>query len=145
MEQELAVALRPEDRRRDLAPSGPRIGDVISPAGCSPRPIAASVTSRTTRAWTAGSRTTPSFVSPRPASNCGFTSATRSPPEGSNADAIGPSTRRSEMNETSTVARVTASGSERGDSERAFVRSIETTRGSARSRSASWPRPTSTA
>src|SRR6185436_612093 len=143
--QEEARAGRRRWSRNSRLPSGPRIGDAISPAGCMPSSIAAAVTSRTTRAWTAGSRTTPLSVSPLPASNCGLTSPTRSPPAGSNVDTIGASTRRSEMNDTSTVARVTGSGSEVAVSVRALVRSIETTRGSLRSRSASCPRPTSTA
>src|SRR6185295_13679535 len=80
--------------RNSRLPSGPMIGEGISPRGCKPSWTAASVTSRTTRAWTAGSRTTPSSVSPLPASNWGFTSATRSPPAASKVLAIGPSTSR---------------------------------------------------
>ena len=56
-----------------------------------------------------------------------------------------PRTLPSEMNETSIVARAMGSGSVADVSVRAFVRSIETTRGSRRSVSASWPRPTSRA
>ena len=43
------------------------------------------------------------------------------------------------MNATSMTARSTGSGSVAAVSVRAFVRSIDTTRASARSRSASWP------
>jgi hypothetical protein len=51
---------------------------------------------------------------------------------GRHAVAIGASTRRREMNETSIVARVTGSGRVAAVIWRAFVRSIETTRGSLR-------------
>ena len=52
----------------------------------------------------------------------------------------------SEMNDTSMVDEVDRFGQgRRRSASRAFVRSIETTRGSARSDSASWPRPTSRA
>ena len=61
-------------------------------------------------------------------------------------DATGPRTRSSEMNETSMTARPIGSGRRRrASASRALVRSIETTRGSRRSASASWPRPTSSA
>ena len=49
------------------------------------------------------------------------------------------------MNETSIVTTSTGSGSVAAVSVRAFVRSIDTTRGSRRNASASWPRPTSRA
>jgi hypothetical protein len=49
------------------------------------------------------------------------------------------------MNETSTLARETGSGRLAAVRVRAFVRSMEITRESRRSGSASWPRPTSTA
>ena len=68
--------------------------------------------SRSTRRWTAGSRTTPPFASARPASNCGLTSATIGPRPSRSTDRIGPRTRPSEMNETSTTARSTGSGSD---------------------------------
>ena len=50
-----------------------------------------------------------------------------------------------EMNETSIMARSIGSGRVAAVRVRALVRSMETTRGSRRSGSASWPRPTSTA
>ena len=52
---------------------------------------------------------------------------------------------RTEMNDTSITASEQGSGTTSGESERAFVRSRTTTRGSWRSLSWSWPRPTSTA
>ncbi len=88
--------------------------------------------------------TTPPGTSPRPASNCGFTRATMCPP-GSRQAAIGPSTRPREMNETSTTARAARSPSTAGSRWRALTRSWTTTRRSAASAAASWPRPTSTA
>ena len=66
-------------------------------------------------------------------------------PSASSVEAIGARTSASEMNDTSIVARPIRSGSVADVSVRALVRSIETTRGSARSDSASWPRPTSRA
>ena len=64
---------------------------------------------------------------------------------GASVDAAGPSTSPSEMNDTSNVMRVTCSGKGLVVRVRAFVRSMETTRESWRSDSASWARPTSTA
>ena len=76
-----------------------------------PTPTAASATSRTTRAWTAGSRTTPPLVSPRPASNWGFTSGTSRRPRRRSRGDRRRARAASEMNETSTVASETGSGS----------------------------------
>ena len=83
--------------------------------------------SRTSR-WMAGSRTTPWSVRPWPASNCGLTRATIGR-RGASVVATGPRTRSSEMNDTSMTARSIGSGSVAAVSSRAFVRSIETTRG----------------
>ena len=132
-------------RRNSRLPSGPRIGDAIAPPARVPRPARRR---RRRGARGRGSRDRGRRrrrTSPRPASNCGFTSGTRSPPARSNVEAIGARTRRSEMNETSTLASETGSGREPVIRVRAFVRSIETTRESRRSASASCPRPTSTA
>ena len=61
-------------------------------------------------------------------------------------EATGPRTSASEMNETSIVGEPDRLGQRwRRSASRAFVRSIDTTRGSRRSDSASWPRPTSSA
>ena len=65
VDEELAVALRPEDRRGD---------DVAGPEA-ERRGAATTTRSRTSR-WMAGSRTTPWSVRPLPASNCGLTRAT---------------------------------------------------------------------
>ena len=59
--------------------------------------------------------------------------------------ATGPRTLSREMNDTSMTAMPIGSGSVDAVSVRAFVRSIEVTRSSRRRRSASWPRPTSSA
>ena len=64
---------------------------------------------------------------------------------GASVAATGPRTRPSEMNDTSIGRERDGSGSVSASSVRAFVRSIETTRGSRRSDSASCPRPTSRA
>ena len=69
VEEELDVALLAGDRRR--ASTATRVNPTSAPAAA---------TSATTRACTAGSRMTPLRTSPRPASNCGFTSATTSAP-----------------------------------------------------------------
>jgi len=52
---------------------------------------------------------------------------------------------RTEMKDTSITARLHGSGTTSLESERAFVRSRTTTRGSWRRLSCSWPRPTSIA
>ena len=100
VDEELAVALRPLDRRRDDARACP-----------SPAAAARATVSRSTRRWIAGSRTTPPFASALPASNCGFTRATIGPAPSRSTARIGASTSPSEMNETSTTARSTGSGS----------------------------------
>ena len=62
--------------RNSRLPSGPRIGEAISAWAPSPMPRAWSMTRSSTSRWTAGSRTTPWSVRPRPASNWGLTRAT---------------------------------------------------------------------
>ena len=91
--------------RNSMLPSGPRSGEGTTPsharpASRVPKPRIAS----TTAACTAGSRTTPRGAWSRPASNCGLISVTISPPAGSRA-ASGGRISRSEMKETSTVAK----------------------------------------
>ncbi len=73
------------------------------PTRINPSASAAAATSSITRACTAGSRTSPPLpTSSRPASNCGFTSATTSAP-GARSGTMAGRTCRSEMNETSIV------------------------------------------
>src|SRR5262245_33777787 len=139
-------APRCTDIRNSRFPSGPRIGEAITPWTPSPRSWAVAASRSRTSRWIAGSRTTPLSVRPLPASNWGLTSATiRAAAPGFSVDATGSRTRPREMNETSTTARSTASGSVSAVRARAFVRSIDSTRSSRRSDSASWPLPTSTA
>ncbi len=85
------------------------------------------------------SRTTPPLPTfSRPTSNCGFTSATSSPP-GSSFGSTAGSTSLSEMKLTSMTITPTGSGSSSSVRKRAFTRSFEITRGSARSFWCSWP------
>ncbi len=64
-----------------MLPSPPVMGDGHRPAQRRWRPLAKAITSSTTRVCTAGSVITPPLpTSPRPASNCGLTSATISAP-----------------------------------------------------------------
>ena len=68
-------------RKNSRLPVSPVIGDSVMAARTNPTSAAARVASSTTRACTAGSRTTPFLpTSARPASNCGLTSATTSAP-----------------------------------------------------------------
>ena len=110
--------------RNSRLPSGPRIGEATASTAPSPTERAATTTRRSTSRWTAGSRTTPLSATPRPASNCGLTSGTIDPPAGPKQPAIGPSTRPSEMNETSTTASSTGSA-EHARPERPGVRPLE--------------------
>jgi hypothetical protein len=81
----------------------------------------------------AASRTTPPFPTrSRVSSNCGFTIATQSNSEATQASTAG-STLRSEMNDTSATTRSGRYGSESHSSDRAFTRSSTVTRGSPRS------------
>src|SRR6478672_3514521 len=96
-------------------------------------------------ARTAGLRTTPPFATcSRPASNCGFTRTSARHGEAARARA-GASTSVSEMNDTSATTRSGRYGRSTAARSRALVRSSTVTRGSVRSRSWSWPYPTSTA
>ena len=105
---------------------------------------AARPTSSSTRLQVAGSRTTPPRgTSSRPASNCGFTSATTRAVGGEQARGRRGGPARRQMKLRSRVARSIGSGSD--VSVRRFVRSMLTTRGSRPSRSRSCARPTSTA
>src|SRR5437016_4772164 len=142
------AAVRPCDdrcRRNSRFPFGPLSGDAVTPRTCQPR-ITEKRASREMTAWCCpGSRTTPPLpTAPRPTSNCGFTSATSSPPGASRPNAAG-RTFSSEMNETSTVTTSGASAKRRGSSARAFICSMTTTRGSLRSLTSSCPDPTSIA
>ena len=101
MEQELDVALLAGDRRRGRAHARQ---SYLSARGASPR--------RATRACTAGSRMTPLRTSSRPASNCGFTSATTSAPRRSSGGTTG-RIWRSEMNDTSMMTMSTGPGRSR--------------------------------
>ena len=98
--------------RNSRLPSGPWIGDAMTARMPSPSARRAPSVSRRTRRWTAGSRTTPPFASALPGLELGLderedrAARRRAGPSGS-----GPSTRPSEMNETSTTARSTGSGS----------------------------------
>ena len=76
----------------------------------------------------------------RPASNCGFTSSTRSASTVVQRTSAGATVRR-EMNERSATARSTAPPRCSGSRLRALVRSSTVTRASVRSAHASWPAP----
>ena len=91
------------------------------------------MTCRHTAAWTAGSRTTPCLpTSPRPASNCGLTSAT-TVPSGARQGSSGGRISLSEMNDTSMDANAAGCANQPGSIYRAFVRSMTVTRASPRS------------
>jgi hypothetical protein len=99
------------------------------------RPVA--VIASTARA--ASSRTTPPLPTcSRPTSNWGLTSTSTST-AGAHCASTAGSTFVAEMNETSTTTRPGRSAKEPGGSSRALTRSSTVTRGSRRSRSASWP------
>ena len=90
-------------------------------------------------------RTTPPFPTcPRPTSNCGLISASKSNRSAAQASTAG-NTFVSEMNDTSITIRSGAYGSCSARSPRALHRSITVTRGSDRSRQESSPYATSTA
>ena len=80
-----------------------------------------------------------------PTSNCGFTSTSDARARREHARAAAARILSTEMKDTSITAKPHGSGTSSGESARAFVRSRTTTRGSWRSRSWSWPRPTSIA
>src|SRR5579862_5444213 len=120
-------------------PAGPTRGEAVNPTGTRPRARTAARSSHRTWRCVSGSRTTPPAARrARPASNCGFTSAT-----------IAPSSRkyavarckivRSEINDVSMVIRSKPSGNALLASFRKFVRSITRTRESLRSRQSSCP------
>ena len=109
---------------------------------------ACSTTRSRTARWTAGSRTTPWSVPPSAGLELGLDQGDdrRRRARGRSVEAIGPRTSPSEMNETSTTAR--SIGSREGRrGQRPGVRPLDRRRPAdrARARSASWPRPTSTA
>ena len=115
----------------------------MAPMMAPPRPCSVPPTEVSTSAHTSGSRTTPRplLTTVRSASNWGFTRTTRSAP-GRVCPRTAGSTRSRAMNDTSTV---TTSAATPGSRARMSVRSRLVTRGSDRSRSCSWLRPTSTA
>ena len=122
VDEELAVALRALDRRRDdRARAEPELG-----RGRAATSREDAAVDRADRA-----RRRPSRPPGRP--RTGASRARRSGPRPSRSTGgIGPSTSRSEMNETSTTARSAGSGRIAGGrASRALTRSIETTRGSA--------------
>src|SRR5215207_2709686 len=131
--------------RNSTLPSAPFSGDAITSSTWRPASRRPSRTSCSTARCTAGSRTTPPLpMRARPASNCGFTSSTRSP-SGAVQRASAGATVTSEMNERSATVRSTAPPRSLGSRWRTLARSRTVTRGSSRSDQASWPRPTSTA
>ena len=74
------VMTRGSGQRNSTLPFWPVIGDGVDATRVNPTSAAAATTSSSTRAWIAGSRMMPLRTSSRPASNCGFTSATTSAP-----------------------------------------------------------------
>ena len=95
--------------RNSTLPFWPVMGDGVEPTRVNPTSAPAAATSSSTRACTAGSRMTPLRTSSRPASNCGFTSATTSAPSRRTAATAG-RIWRSEMNETSMTTMSTGPG-----------------------------------
>src|SRR5262249_23706140 len=66
-------------RKNSRFPSMPKIGDSMTSTSRPPSPVTATATFATALFWTSGSRTIPPLpTSSRPASNCGFTSTSRS-------------------------------------------------------------------
>src|SRR4029079_8481067 len=114
-------------RRNSTFPFAPVIGEVVEAPGVNPTSRAAADTSSTTRAWMDASRMTPLRISLRPASNCGLTRATTSPPGRSNGGTAG-RICRNEMNETSMVTTSTTPGRSDGCRCRALKCSMTTTR-----------------
>ena len=97
------AALLSRWRKNSRLPVSPVIGDSVMAWRTNPTSAAARDASSTTRACTAGSRITPFLpTSARPASNCGFTSATTSAPSRSSGGTLGKMCRN-EMNDTSMV------------------------------------------
>src|SRR5690606_8646225 len=126
-------------RKNSRFPAGPRRGDGVSPWTARPTVRAASHTFSITWRWTWGERTTPPFpTASRPASNWGLTRMTRWP-SGLRKVRSRSRKRVTEMKETSTVTRSTASGMASRSRWRMLVRSSTTTRESCRSFQASWP------
>ena len=123
-----------------MLPFGPLIDD--HDASVARQGVCAAINANrlvSTAAWTAGERTTPpSPTSSLCASNCGLTRTTASA-AGVVTFAIGPSSKRSEMNEASLAAKSGTGENSSGVSRRAFVRSMTTTRGSPRKLQSSRP------
>ena len=118
---------------------------VASTTGQRPRRARPAASVVSTSAWTAGSRTTPPRgTRPRPASNCGLASSTRSA-SGVVTRASAGATVSSEMNGHVGDRERHRPADHRASRARALVRSSRLTRGSVRSDQASCPRPTSTA
>ena len=136
---------RRNSMRNSRFPAGPSSGEASRATGTSPSAKLASRTSRRTARCVAGSRTTPPEPRrSRPASNCGFTSATIAPPGDRYARARSRMVR-SEMNDASTTIASNGSPNASSPSLRKLVRSITVTRSSLRRRQSSCPYPTSTA
>ncbi len=112
--------------RNSALPRAPRIGDSSEPSRSrrSSRP-SASISSTTRRRVCSDRTTPPRGTSLRPASNCGLTRTTASPPGFTRAITAG-RTSRSEMKETSTTARSTGSGTSASERRRALTRSRRT-------------------
>src|SRR5581483_3434633 len=150
----LGVDDEPDDRHQGFLawtkystlPCAPRRGDSIVPMMSAPRAASAPVTSSSVRARIESSRMTPRAfaASRRLASNCGFTSSTRSAPGAAHASSAA-ATVRSEMKERSATTTSTAPPIDAMSRLRTLVRSRRSTRSSRVSRSWSCPCPTSTA
>src|SRR5690606_7480764 len=138
-------ASRRSHRKISMLPAGPGSGLATTPATPRPSASAAAATPSTASARWAGSRTTPPAPTrPRPTSNCGLTSSSRSPSGAVQAARAG-STSRREMNDRSATVRSTWPPMRSGVRSRTLVRSRTRTRGSVRNDQASCPYPTSTA
>src|SRR6266540_2979867 len=132
-------------RNSSTLPEGPGSGEGHTPAAPRPSSAAAAATDRTAPAHARGSRTTPPLpTASLPASNCGLTSSSRSPP-GRVAAARAGSTSRSEMNDRSATVRSTWPPIASASRKRTLRPSCTWTRGWLRSRASSCPWPTSTA
>ena len=116
----------------------------MTPSTRQPSAATVSVTSASTAAWIAVSRTMPFLRWARPASNCGLISAMSRAGGRASASAAG-STSLSEMKLTSMTTRLGGGTSRLAASARMSVPSSTTTSARARSRRCSWSCPTSTA
>src|ERR1017187_3110505 len=132
-------------RKYSTFPDGPGNGLATTPGTPRPSSSAAAATPATADSRSAGSLTTPPVPTlPRPTSNWGLTSNTKSASGAAQATRAG-STSTSEMNDRSAVTRPGAGATCSGRSPRTLTRSRPVTRGAVRSGQASCPYPTSTA